>query len=49
MDGEFTTSVKNTESVFCDGEIREKTKAFVHFTRERSGENFTLLDIQGVG
>ena len=49
IDGEFTKYVNNTGSVLCEGEIGEKAEAFIHFTWERSGKNFMLLDLQGVG
>ena len=46
--GEFTKYVSNTGLVFYEGEIEEKAEVFIHFTRERSGENFMLLDLHGV-
>ena len=49
IDGEFEKYVNNTGVVYCIGEMREKAEAFVHFTWERSGGNFMILDIQGAG
>ena len=49
IDQEFMKYANNTGSVFCDGKKGEKAEAFILFPWERSGENFVLLDLQGVG
>ena len=35
--------------VFSVGEIGKKAEANIHFRLERYGENFVLLDLQGMG
>ena len=46
---ELTKYVNDTGSVFCKREIGEKAETFIHFTWERSGESFMLLDLQRAG
>ena len=49
IDGTFVKYINNNGVITCDeGEVRNKSEAFIHFTWERSGKNLMVVDLQGV-